>query len=87
MTPREKDEFIVILPLAEFGNISVPIALENDLKAITVCVWLQTNQSVVDITYWTKLADCPEESALGINLNSTITVTVLEEKWCVVLDT
>ena len=81
VTSREKDEFIVILPLAEFGNISVPVTLVNDPKAVTVCVWLQTNQSVVDITYWTKLADCPEESALGINLNSTITVTVLEEEW------
>ena len=51
VTSREKDEFIVILPLAEFGNISVPVPLVNDLKAVTVCVWLQTNQSVVDITY------------------------------------
>ena len=51
LTSREKDEFIVILPLAEFGNISVPVALVYYPKAVTVCVWLQTNQSVVDITY------------------------------------
>ena len=51
VTSREKDEFIVVLPLAEFGNISVPVALVNDPKAVTVCAWLQTNQSVADITY------------------------------------
>ena len=81
MTSEKKDEFVVILPLFQFGNITVPIVFENDLKAVTVCVWLQTNQSIVDITYWTKLADCPEKPALGIHFNSTITGTVLKQKW------
>lgn len=78
----EQDDFEVILPLAMFGNITVSLgAAENDLKSVTVCAWVQTNGSTVEIKYSTKSASCGETTALGIHISNTITITILGNDW------
>ncbi|XP_020625530.1 uncharacterized protein LOC110062928 [Orbicella faveolata] len=82
---QEKSDFQVILPQSIFGNITVhEVAIENDLKAVTACAWVQTNVSTVEIKYMTKSESCGETTALGIRFfNNSITITVLGNDWVV----
>ena len=42
----EEKDFQVILPQSIFGNITLhKVAIENELKAVTACAWVQTNGS------------------------------------------
>ena len=79
----EGSDFQVILPQAIFGNITVDkVEIENDLKAVTACAWVQTNGPAVEIKYTTKSDSCGETTALGIRIfNNTITITVLGNDW------
>lgn len=58
------------------------VVIENDLKAVTACAWVQTNVSTVEIKYMTKSESCGETTALGIRFfNNSITITVLGNDW------
>ena len=77
-----EDDFQVVLPQALLGNITVnKPALEDDMKSITICVWLQKNGSAVDIKYTTQSDGCEEITGLGILLNDSITITILGNEW------
>lgn len=79
----ERSDFIVILPQVMFGNITVhKVAVENDLKAVTACAWIQTNGSAIEIKYTTKSDSCGETTALRMLLfNKSVTITVLGNDW------
>ena len=79
----EEKDFQVILPQSIFGNITLhKVAIENELKAVTACAWVQTNGSSVEIKYSTKSDSCGETTALAIRLfNDSITITVLGNDW------
>lgn len=79
----EEKDFQVILPQSIFGNITLHKApIENELKAVTACAWVQTNGSLVEIKYLTKLDSCGEITALGIRFfNNSVTITVLGNDW------
>ena len=79
----ERSDFIVILPQVIFGNITVHnVGVENDLKAVTACAWIQTNGSAVEIKYTTKSDSCGETTALRMLLfNNSVTITVLGNDW------
>ena len=79
----EKNDFQVILPQSIFGNITLhKVAIENELKAVTACAWVQTNASSVEIKYSTKSDSCGETTALAIRFfNNSITITVLGNDW------
>ena len=79
----ENKDYQVILPQSIFGNITLhKVAIENELKAVTACAWVQTNGSSVEIKYSTKSDSCGETTALAIRFfNNSITITVLGNDW------
>lgn len=82
MQLTEQDDFQVVLPQALLGDITVnKPALEDDMKSITICVWLQKNGSAVEIKYVTQSDGCEEITALGILFNNSITITILGNEW------
>ena len=58
------------------------VPIENELRAVTACAWVQSNGSSVEIKYLTNLDSCGETTALGIRFfNNSITITVLGNDW------
>jgi hypothetical protein len=74
------DQFEVHLPVSQFGNITVNSAIEEKIRAVTLCFWMRSQSRGLRVLY-NVLHVCKMIVGIGIYAEANVVISILGNNW------